>query len=32
LLVTPSGTDHWPRAAKSDIAHRLAARIAEALA
>jgi phosphopantothenoylcysteine decarboxylase/phosphopantothenate--cysteine ligase len=32
LLVTTAGTEHWPRASKSDVARRLAARIAEALA
>ena len=32
LLVYPQGTDHWPRASKSDVARRLAQRIAEDLA
>jgi phosphopantothenoylcysteine decarboxylase/phosphopantothenate--cysteine ligase len=32
LLVTTAGTEHWPRASKSDVAKRLVARIAEALA
>ena len=32
LLVYPQGTDHWPRASKSEIARRLAERIAEDLA
>ena len=32
LLVTTAGTEHWPRASKTDVAKRLAARIAEALA
>ncbi len=32
LLVTPGGTDPWPRIAKAAVAARLAARIAEALA
>ncbi len=32
LLVYPQGTDHWPRAAKSEVARRLAQRIAEDLA
>ncbi len=32
LLVTAAGTERWPRAAKSEVAQRLAARIAEALA
>ena len=32
LLVYPQGTDHWPRASKTEVARRLAARIAEDLA
>jgi phosphopantothenoylcysteine decarboxylase/phosphopantothenate--cysteine ligase len=32
LLVDPQGTDRWPRASKSEIARRLAQRIAEDLA
>jgi len=32
LLVTTAGTEHWPRTSKTDVAKRLAARIAEALA
>jgi phosphopantothenoylcysteine decarboxylase / phosphopantothenate---cysteine ligase len=32
LLVYPQGTDHWPRASKTEIAGKLAARIAEDLA
>jgi len=32
LLVSPQGTDHWPRASKAEVARRLAARIAEDLA
>jgi phosphopantothenoylcysteine decarboxylase/phosphopantothenate--cysteine ligase len=32
LLVYPQGTDRWPRASKTEIARRLAARIAEDLA
>jgi phosphopantothenoylcysteine decarboxylase / phosphopantothenate---cysteine ligase len=32
LLVYPQGTDHWARASKTEIARRLAARIAEDLA
>ena len=32
LLVTNAGTEHWPRASKAEVAKRLAARIAEALA
>jgi len=32
LLVTTAGTEHWPRASKTDVAKRLAARIAQALA
>jgi phosphopantothenoylcysteine decarboxylase / phosphopantothenate---cysteine ligase len=31
LLVYPQGTDHWPRASKTEVARRLAARIAEDL-
>jgi phosphopantothenoylcysteine decarboxylase / phosphopantothenate---cysteine ligase len=31
LLVYPQGTDHWPRASKTEIARRLAERIAEDL-
>jgi phosphopantothenoylcysteine decarboxylase/phosphopantothenate--cysteine ligase len=31
-LVTDAGIEHWPRAAKEDVARRLARRIAEALA
>ena len=31
LLVTAAGTERWPRAAKTEVAQRLAARIAEAL-
>ena len=31
-LVTATGSEHWPRAAKEAVARRLAARIAEALA
>jgi phosphopantothenoylcysteine decarboxylase/phosphopantothenate--cysteine ligase len=32
LLVWPQGTDHWPRASKTEVARRLAERIAEDLA
>jgi phosphopantothenoylcysteine decarboxylase/phosphopantothenate--cysteine ligase len=32
LLVYPQGTDHWPRAAKAEIARRLAERIAQDIA
>ncbi len=32
LLVTAAGMEHWPRASKTDVAKRLAARVAEALA
>jgi phosphopantothenoylcysteine decarboxylase/phosphopantothenate--cysteine ligase len=32
LLITPKGTESWPRMKKEDVAARLAARIAEALA
>jgi phosphopantothenoylcysteine decarboxylase/phosphopantothenate--cysteine ligase len=32
LLVTTAGTERWPRASKSDVARRLAARMAETLA
>jgi phosphopantothenoylcysteine decarboxylase/phosphopantothenate--cysteine ligase len=32
LLVSQQGTDRWPRASKAEVARRLAARIAEALA
>ena len=32
LLVTAVGTERWPRASKGDVARRLAARVAEALA
>jgi phosphopantothenoylcysteine decarboxylase / phosphopantothenate---cysteine ligase len=32
LLVSPQGTDHWPRASKTEVARRLAERIAEDLA
>ena len=32
LLVTAAGTERWPRASKTEIARRLAARIAEAFA
>jgi phosphopantothenoylcysteine decarboxylase / phosphopantothenate---cysteine ligase len=31
LLVYPQGTDHWPRASKTEVARRLAERIAEDL-
>ena len=31
-LLTEHGTEHWPRVAKTEVARRLAARIAEALA
>ena len=31
-LITDEGTEEWPRMSKTDVAHRLAARIAEALA
>jgi phosphopantothenoylcysteine decarboxylase/phosphopantothenate--cysteine ligase len=31
-LVTEAGVENWPRLAKDDVAARLAARIAEALA
>jgi phosphopantothenoylcysteine decarboxylase/phosphopantothenate--cysteine ligase len=31
-LITADGTEHWPRMHKQDVARRLAARIAEALA
>ena len=32
LLVYPQGTDNWPRASKTEIARRLADRIAQDLA
>jgi len=32
LLVYPQGTENWPKASKAEVARRLAARIAEALA
>ena len=32
LLITPKGTEAWPRMKKEDVAAKLAARIAEALA
>ena len=32
LLLTPQGTDHWPRASKIEVARHLAERIAEDLA
>jgi phosphopantothenoylcysteine decarboxylase/phosphopantothenate--cysteine ligase len=32
LLVYPQGTDHWPRASKTEVARRLAQRIASDLA
>jgi phosphopantothenoylcysteine decarboxylase/phosphopantothenate--cysteine ligase len=32
LLISKAGTDGWPRASKSEVARRLAERIAEALA
>ena len=32
LLVDPHGTDHWPRASKTEVARRLAQRIASDLA
>jgi phosphopantothenoylcysteine decarboxylase/phosphopantothenate--cysteine ligase len=32
LLIDPQGTDHWPRASKTEVARRLAQRIAEDLA
>ncbi|WP_417719353.1 bifunctional phosphopantothenoylcysteine decarboxylase/phosphopantothenate--cysteine ligase CoaBC [Salipiger sp.] len=32
VLITGDGAEHWPRAAKSDVAARLAARIADTLA
>ena len=32
LVVCPNGTEHWPRASKTEIARRLAERIAEDLA
>jgi phosphopantothenoylcysteine decarboxylase/phosphopantothenate--cysteine ligase len=32
LLISKAGTDCWPRASKTEIARRLAARVAEALA
>lgn len=31
FLITPDGTEHWPRLAKDDVARRLAARITDAL-
>jgi len=31
FLITPDGTEHWPRLAKDDVSRRLAARVAEAL-
>jgi phosphopantothenoylcysteine decarboxylase/phosphopantothenate--cysteine ligase len=31
LVVYPQGTDHWPRASKTEIASRLAQRIAQDL-
>jgi phosphopantothenoylcysteine decarboxylase / phosphopantothenate---cysteine ligase len=30
-LITPEGTEHWPRLAKDDVSRRLAARVADAL-
>jgi phosphopantothenoylcysteine decarboxylase / phosphopantothenate---cysteine ligase len=30
-LITPDGTEHWPRLAKDDVSRRLAARVADAL-
>ncbi len=30
-LITPNGVEEWPRAGKDDVAHQLAARIADAL-
>ena len=31
FLITPDGTEHWPRLAKDDVSRRLAARVADAL-
>lgn len=31
-LITPDGTEHWPRLAKDEVSRRLAARVAEVLA
>jgi phosphopantothenoylcysteine decarboxylase / phosphopantothenate---cysteine ligase len=31
LLITPEGTERWPRLAKEDVSRRLAARVADAL-
>ena len=32
LMITPSATDRWPKSAKAEVARRIAAKVAEALA